>query len=352
MRVLIFGAGAVGCYIGGHLALAGHDVTLLGREALVSAVTSRGLRLRLAAGEHTISTIGVASTLSQVLDLGGDFDWIAFTMKAYDTAPAIFDLQAAASKPPPIVSFQNGVGNEETLRSASGETPVIAGTLTTAVSMPEPGLVVEEKPRGLALATDSASWQLVAEALAATNLTSVEVPSTPSLKWSKLLLNILANATTAILDMPVSEILSNTQIFSVEREAFLEALAIMRLMNVEVSNLPGAPVRALALAMRWLPPPLLRAILADQIGGGRGGKMPSLHQALKRGQRRTEAAWLNGAVAAAADSLHRLAPVNHALALLVSDIAGGRVPWEMYRHNPAMLMTTIQVARGARRWRW
>lgn len=343
MRVLVYGSGAVGCYIGGHLALAGHTVVLLGREPLVDAVQSSGLVLNLAAGPQHIRAIRATPSLDEALAGGESYDWIAFTMKAYDTVPAIFELQTRLPEPPPVISFQNGIGNEESLRAAFGAERVVAGTMTTPVSMPEPGVVIQEKQRGLAIAADSPAAARIWETFANTALSVEMVDSTPSLKWSKLLLNMLCNATSAILDMAPGEVFQNPAMFALERAALLEALAIMELKNIRVVNLPGAPARLLANLMRRVPPVLARPLLQTQIAGGRGEKLPSLLAALRAGSRRTEVAWLNGAVALAADQIKRLAPINHALALTVSDIAAGRAPWEMYRHKPDMLLTVIRA---------
>jgi len=44
IRVAVLGAGAVGCFFGGMLARAGHEVTLIGRPVHVDAFKERGLR--------------------------------------------------------------------------------------------------------------------------------------------------------------------------------------------------------------------------------------------------------------------------------------------------------------------
>ena len=72
----------------------------------------------------------------------------------------------------------------------------------------------------------------------------------------------------------------------------------------------------------------------------------SLLQELRSGEGKTEAAWLNGAVVFAAHTIEYLAPINHALALSVSDIAAGRVPWEMFRHNPDMVLRAVRMVQG------
>lgn len=345
MRVLIYGAGAVGCCLGGHLALAGHDVTLLGRPGLADAIGREGLRLQSGGQYQSVRSVQAVSSAEAAVSGGAVYDWIAFTMKAYDTVPAIFELQSCLGQPPPIISFQNGLGNEESLRDAFGPDRVASGTLTTAVSMPEPGLVVEERRRGLAIAADSPHAAAIMSAFSTTDLQPQPVPSTESLKWSKLLLNIMGNATAAILDLSPREMYRDRRLFAVECGALVEALALMDWLHIPVIDLPGAPVRGLAFAIRHLPPFLSRLLLARRIAAGRGNKMPSLQAALRAGQRKTEVAWLNGAVAQAADRLERIAPINHALALIVSDIAAGRSPWDMYRHRPDMLLAAIRATR-------
>lgn len=346
MNILIYGAGAIGSFIGGHLALAGHDVTLLGRAPLAEAVQTRGLRLALANGEQHELRQGVraATSLAEAVGGGGRYDWIAFTMKAYDTIPALHDILANIPEPPPVVSFQNGVGNEDTIAEALGRERAVAATVTTPVSVVEPGSVVEEKQRGVALAIDCPAAAAVLESLNATALTVDTVDDRDSLKWSKLLLNMTANALPAILDMLPAEVFSEPDLFNIEWAALREALWVMEMRGVRLINLPGAPARTLGLAAQSIPRPLLRPLLKWQVAGGRGDKLPSLLGAMRAGRRRTEVAWLNGAVAQAAKSKNRLAPINHVLALTLSDIAAGRVPWDVYHHNPEMLFTALRIA--------
>ena len=85
-------------------------------------------------------------------------------------------------------------------------------------------------------------------------------------------------------------------------------------------------------------------VLAPRVRGGRGGKMPSLHQDLARGRRQSEVLWLNGAVARAGDALNVPAPVNHALALTLADIMEGRARWDQFRNRPEMLVSAVRVA--------
>lgn len=347
MRILIYGAGAVGCYLGGHLAGAGHQVTLLGRSSFMEPIRTSGLAIQRAGNSiEIITNLTVSTELSHVVDKAVPYDCIAFTMKAYDTLNSIVSLRSVLSEPPPIVCFQNGIGNEESLRVAFGNDQVVAATLLTAVSAPEPGIIVEEKRRGIAIALDSPASGVIESAFRETGLTVDVVQSSDSLKWSKLLLNMLGNATSAILDMLPGKVLAEKDLFEIEISAMREAIAIMSLLNVSAVDLPGAPAMQLARAIHWLPPIVLHPLLGSRIARGRGEKPPSLLLSLRARRRETEAIWLNGAVAQAAAGMNRLAPVNHALALLVTDIASGRVPWSAYRHQPERLIRAIRMAQG------
>jgi 2-dehydropantoate 2-reductase len=346
MRILIYGAGAVGNYLGAHLAIAGHHVTLLGRKHLVDAIANQGMTLKSTDGsEQIVSNIQAVSSLDQVL-AGGSFDLITFTMKAYDTLDAVQEMHQRIPSPPPIVCFQNGIGNEELLRDAFGADNVVAATMTTAVSMSDISTIIEERARGIALAKDAPAAAMIEEAFRQTSLHLEMIDSASSLKWSKLLTNMLANAACAILDMPPAETMKIPDIFRLEIMALQEALIMMQMQHIPVVNLPGTPVKLLALSVKSLPAWLLQPLLYRQVAGGRGDKLPSLQVTLRNGSKETEAPWLNGAVAKAASDLKRLTPINHMLALLVTDIASGKVAWETYRHKPEMLMKAVRIAEG------
>ncbi len=57
MNVLIVGAGAIGCLIGGKLARDNQQVTLAGRPTFVEAVRRRGLLLGDETGSHTVRNV-------------------------------------------------------------------------------------------------------------------------------------------------------------------------------------------------------------------------------------------------------------------------------------------------------
>jgi 2-dehydropantoate 2-reductase len=163
-----------------------------------------------------------------------------------------------------------------------------------------------------------------------------------ALKWSKALLNILGNATAAILDMPIAEVFADKRMIHLERRAFLEALAVMDHAGMKVVDLPRHPVAVLAAAIRRMPAALLDPLLRKLIAGGRGHKPPSLHIDLAHGNPRSEGAFLNGAIARAAEEAGVDAPVNRALWETLRAIAAGEVAWDEYRRKPERLLETVE----------
>ena len=87
MRILVFGAGAVGSVLGGLLARAGHAVTLLGRARHMAAVRERGLSIDGIWGCHHVQGTTTADAPAELV--GRVFDWVLVTVKAYDTAAAV-----------------------------------------------------------------------------------------------------------------------------------------------------------------------------------------------------------------------------------------------------------------------
>jgi 2-dehydropantoate 2-reductase len=162
-----------------------------------------------------------------------------------------------------------------------------------------------------------------------------------ALKWSKALLNMLGNATAAILDMPVERVYADARLVALERRGFLEALAVMDRLGIAPVSLPRYPVRLLAAAMRHMPAAILNPVLRRKIAGGRGGKPPSLQIGLAQGNPRSEGEFLYGAVARAGAAARVDTPVNRVLWETLQAIASGTTAWDTYRGKPERLIEAV-----------
>jgi 2-dehydropantoate 2-reductase len=161
------------------------------------------------------------------------------------------------------------------------------------------------------------------------------------MKWSKLLTNLLANATVAILDMTPRAVLSHPGLFKLEMTILREALEVMKAQHVRVVNTPKTPVRLLALAAH-LPAAISRPLMIKAIGGGRGEKMPSFHIDLHAGRGKSEVEWLNGAVVHYGKKTGVPTPINHQLTGILSAMARGEIPLEHFRNQPDKLIDAVK----------
>jgi 2-dehydropantoate 2-reductase len=314
MNVVVFGAGAIGGYLGGRLALAGHRVTLVDRPATATAINANGLTITQS-GATQIAPLRAVGRLAEAFD-GPPPELIVLGMKAYDLAAAVAELAAVCPQPATLLTTQNGIGVEEIVAAPFGAERVLAGTLTIPISrVGATELAVERAGRGLAIAPVAAG-RAVAEwvaLFAAADIRTGALADYRAMKWSKAFLNVMGNATSAILNRPPAELYRRDDVFDLEMRMLREMLAVMKRLGLRVVNLPTASVRPLAATLAYAPRFLRRIVFTQVIVHGRGDKMPSFHIDLAGGKGRSEVAFHNGAIAAAARAGGLAAPVNAAL---------------------------------------
>jgi 2-dehydropantoate 2-reductase len=119
-----------------------------------------------------------------------------------------------------------------------------------------------------------------------------------------------------------------------------ECIAVMKAQNIEVVDLPGTPVRALAYATT-LPLWLSKPFLSRAAGAGRGAKMPSFHIDLHNGRGKSEVEYLHGAVVRAGEQCNVPTPVNKVLTETLLALTNKEVPLEEFAHKPEKLLVKL-----------
>jgi 2-dehydropantoate 2-reductase len=140
MRILIFGAGALGGVLGALLSRA-HDVRLIARGEHLRVIQEHGLRL-----EGLIEDNFEIPALESIEDQGL-FDAIFVTTKSYDSDVAARCTVGHLSENGCIITLQNGIGNAETLSQYHRISSVVIGVTSMAAHRPRPGFIryVSEK---------------------------------------------------------------------------------------------------------------------------------------------------------------------------------------------------------------
>jgi 2-dehydropantoate 2-reductase len=323
----------------------GQRVVFLVRPATAEILRARGLRLVLEGTTYALSEPLLATSLDEALRLG-PYDMGLVTIKAYDIEDLVKALLPYRAALPPLVCLQNGVESEAHLAQVVGEANVITATLTSAVSRPEVGVAVVERLRGMGVARGHKLLPPLLAILNAAGLRAREYPDATAMKWSKLLTNLLANASAAILDMSPAEIFAHPELYALEVGQIREALAVMRRLGLNVVNLPGAPLRLLVTFMSTLPPDISRPILSPFLSRGRGQKMPSLHIDLHGGRGKTEVDYLNGAVVRFGQRLGVPTPINRVLNETLLALSRGDLPKTRFQRRPEVLLEQVRQTMG------
>jgi 2-dehydropantoate 2-reductase len=226
LRVGVFGAGAIGVFVGGRLASAGCDVTLVGRPRVLEPIAKAGLVIEdlesatrtVPAGQLRCATD--AAALSAV-------DLVLVTTKAGGTREAARAIAVHAPPHVPVVSIQNGVDGPATLRQVLGPHRGYGGMIAYNVVFREPtrlrratsGPLVIERAHG-------AIGELVAW-LRAAGLETIDAPDIQRVLWSKLLFN-LNNALNALSGLPLRAQLRDRGYRRLMATMMHEGIAVMR----------------------------------------------------------------------------------------------------------------------------
>ena len=346
MRCLIVGAGAVGQYFAARLAMAGHQAVLFAREDARDIINQRGVTLRSAGGEWPIA-VGAAAAADDA-KLREPFELVVVAVKSFSTEGAAESIASiGACDQSTLLTVQNGLGNEEVLASRFGADRVLAGALSVPVDRIDPTTIEAPSKGGLSLApVGSAANNWVIAAFSNSGLPVRAADDWRALKWSKLLVNLTANAVCAALDMTPAQVYADPVSFSIERESLREAVDVMRASGIKPVPLIDLPAPRLAWAVSSLPSGILQMFMAARVSRARAGKLPSLLLDVRAGRQRVEVDWLNGAVAARAAAARQKAPANAVLANIVDGIAAGSIDRTLYREQPERLRADIETARN------
>ncbi len=306
MRILVMGAGAVGSVLGGFLAKAGHDVTLLGRAWHLDVVRRQGLTITGLWGEHRVTTLAVATDPDEVERRPG-FDWVLVCVKAYQTAEAATPLPDLLGSPASLVcAFQNGLGNYEALTQAVAPARVALGRVIFGADL-EPGAV-----RVTVCADDvlvgapdprfprERAVQLAA-ALQASGIPSRATASILIELWAKVLYNCALNGLSTLFEAPYGRLLEREPARRVMAAVIEEAYRVAAAHRIKLKP-------ATAKAYREL---LFTRLIPDT-----AAHQSSMLQDVRRGHP-TEIESLNGAIVRLAQQAKLAVPANALVTRLV-----------------------------------
>ena len=289
MKFAVMGAGAVGCYYGGMLARAGHDVVLIARPQHVEAIQRDGLRLDTKSfDEHVRLSASTEPSAAEGAHV------VLFCVKSTDTDSAALALKPYLNERTLVVSLQNGVENAERLRELLPQ-EVAAAVVYVATELAGPGHV-RHHGRGELVIEPSSMSDEVARTLSAASVPTEISGNVRGALWAKLVLNCAYNALSAIAQTPYGRLVQGEGVTRVMRDIVDECLAVANADGVTIPGDVDAAVRGIAQTMP--------------------NQYSSTAQDMARGKR-SEIDHLNGLIVRRGEALGVPTPANRMLHVLV-----------------------------------
>ena len=321
-KICIYGAGSVGCYVGGRLQAAGAEVGFVGRARLADELRRHGLHL---SDFHGADLRVPAEKLRYATtpDGAADADLILVTVKSAATEEAGHELAPVLKPGAVVLSLQNGVGNATALRHGLLDRTVLDGMVPFNVLHRGDG-AFHQGSEGHLAATEHPALRSALPLFERAGLPLELHTDLLSVLWAKLLLN-LNNPVNALSGLPLKQELAQRDYRRCVTLAQREALALLDAARIPLAKLTPLPPH-------WIPAML---DLPDWLFRRAANKMleidplarSSMWEDLEQG-RRTEIDWLNGEVVRLAQRLGRAAPVSAKMIELVRAAEqGGRRQW-------------------------
>lgn len=321
LRIVIFGAGSIGCYLGGRLLSAGADVVMVGRPRLQETLRVNPLVVTDYEGFAFRSQLAEHQYVCSA-DVAKDADLVLVTVKSAATVEAGRQLAPWVLPGTPVVSLQNGISNGAQLQAAMPEANVLAGMVPFNVLQQEPGHF-HQGTEGHLIAEQHESLKAVLPWFEKAGLPLELRSDIESVMWSKLLLN-LNNPINALSGVPLLEELSQRGYRRCLAMAQRETLHLMKAAGIPTVKLTGLPMRLIPPLMSS--PDWLFARLAQKMLTIDPVARSSMWEDLQTG-RPTEVDWINGEVVKLAKKLGRSAPVNQKLVELIHQCETQRQTW-------------------------
>ena len=198
--ICVYGAGSIGCYVGGRLAAAGARVVMIGRARIGEELAAHGLHLTDYRGAAIDVKTGAFEYSTDATQLSSA-DLILVTVKSAATAAAGADILRFARADAIVISLQNGIGNDAVLRAAAPQSRVLAGMVQFNVAAYGEGRFHQGSQGNLEVAADAGLAPFLA-AFERAGLPLAQHADIVSVQWAKLLLN-LNNAVNALSGLPL-----------------------------------------------------------------------------------------------------------------------------------------------------
>lgn len=239
-KIVVIGAGAMGGLFGGMLCEGGLDVTLLdNNKDHVDTINASGLKIVGYGGDRYIKIN--ATTDPKDAGVG---DVVIVQCKALHTIEAVNASLSVFGDHTTVVSFQNGIGNEEVIADVIGENRVIGGLTAQGATVEASGIVrnYSDLPTyigelfGADVGIVTPRIEKIARAFSSAGLDTHSSPNIRKEMWKKLLGNIGLSATSGTTDLMSVQMVAIPDLASTIHRAVDEAASVAATCGIEFDD--------------------------------------------------------------------------------------------------------------------
>ena len=341
VRIGIVGAGAIGGNVGGMLAHAGFDVTLVDQwPEHVEEIKKNGLIVERR-GEELL-THPVALHIHELQFETVPFDWVFVAVKARDTEWSTMLMMPYLADDGTVVDFQNGI-NDERVAAVVGAERTMGAVITIGAGCYEPGRVVrtDSNPLGFKVGeldgSDSERAHNLASIMNHVENTEVTTDLMGS-RWSKLVTNSMNNAIAGLTGLGTAEVRTASEPRRVSIHLGAETVKVARALGYKLQPVMGLPADSLIDAVNGRNVEETETAIMESARLAADGR-PSFGQDVLKG-RSTEIDDLNGYVSRKGREAGVLTPFNDRIVEIVHELGIG------FEARPENLQPLIDMLEG------
>lgn len=300
MKIVVVGAGAMGCLISAFLSKSKEELWLLAKNKDIAAsINNSGISLEGVSGSWQAKV----KTTASIQDIG-KCDLVIICVKSFNTKQAVEQIKPLLSENTKILTLQNGMGNTEIIAEIAGEENVISGVTSEGATLVDIGKIRHAGRGETIIGTIDGKTPVEMRGIRETfNKVGLETKMSRDIKsliWSKLIINVGINALTAITRLPNGKLTEYEGTRRILRDAVTEATRIAKRKRIKlIFDDPLAKVEAVCEATN--------------------DNLSSMLQDVLR-KKRTEVDFINGVIVRLAQELGIDVPTNKFLLDLIKTI--------------------------------
>jgi 2-dehydropantoate 2-reductase len=310
-KIVIAGAGSIGCYVGGMLATANNNVHFFARPRIADDLQKNGLQLSDWTGRREKLTPERLS-ISTDASILKDADLILICVKSKDSKEMAQTILESGNTTATIFSCQNGVSNVEAIQSVLPNHTVLPVMVPYNVVYTVGGRF-HCGTEGELYCQDDENAQILKQAADNAQLALELKPDMPSILWGKLLLN-LNNPVNALSGIPLKQQLETRAYRKIYGQCLKEGLAVLKAANIKPGKVAAVPVGVIPFILA-LPDFLFKRIAQKMLAIDPQARS-SMWEDLKN-QRPVEVDYITGEIIKLGERLGIPTPMNQRLLQLV-----------------------------------